>query len=65
MISRKIPDSPPPQQGASNPIIRLTGLCVYLSYTIYFLPESTSLPPPPTQKKEINKNKNNQHATRV
>ena len=25
--SRKIPDSPPPQKGASDPISELTGLC--------------------------------------
>ena len=28
IISRQLPDSPPPQQGASDPISGLTGLCV-------------------------------------
>ena len=32
IISRQLPDSPPPQQGASDPISALTGLCVYLFY---------------------------------
>ena len=34
--SRKIPDSPPPQQGAFDPISELTGLCSYLFYPILF-----------------------------
>ena len=29
IISRQLPDSSPPQQGASDPISALTGLCVY------------------------------------
>ena len=33
IISRQIPDNPPPQQGASDPISGLIGLCVY-----FFLP---------------------------
>ena len=31
-----MPDSPPPQQGASDPISGLTGLCVYLFYPNLF-----------------------------
>ena len=33
-VSRQLPDSPPPQQGAPNPISGLThtGLCVYLIF---------------------------------
>ena len=34
--SRKIPDSPPPQQGAFDPISELTGLCSYLFYPTLF-----------------------------
>ena len=30
IISRQLPDSPPPQEGASDPISGLTGLCVYI-----------------------------------
>ena len=51
VISRQLPDSPPPQEGASDPISRLTGLCtipgaVYTYSTlIYFLPKSTSFLP--------------------
>ena len=33
---RKIPDSPLPQQGASDPISELTGLCSYLFYPNLF-----------------------------
>ena len=43
VISRQLPDSPPPQEGASDPISRLTGLCtipgaacVYLFYPHIF-----------------------------
>ena len=32
IISKKIPDSPPPRLGASDPISELTGLCSYLFY---------------------------------
>ena len=35
VISRQLPDSPLPQQGASDPICGLTGLCVYLLYPCY------------------------------
>ena len=34
--SRQIPDSPPPQQGDSDPISGLTGLYVYLFYPNLF-----------------------------
>ena len=35
--SRQLPDSPPPpQQGPSDPISGLTGLCVYLFYSHIF-----------------------------
>ena len=34
--SRKIPYSQPPQQGASDPISELTGLCSYLFYPNLF-----------------------------
>ena len=36
VIGRRLPDSPPPQQGASDPISGLTGLCVYLFYLHIF-----------------------------
>ena len=36
IIGRRLLDSPPPQQGASDPIGRLTGLCVYLFYPHIF-----------------------------
>ena len=36
VIGRRLPDSPPPQQGASDPISGLTGLCVYLFYPHIF-----------------------------
>ena len=29
-VTKQLPNSPPPQQGASDPIRGLTGLCVYL-----------------------------------
>ena len=53
IIGRQLPDSPPPQQGASDPISGLTGLCVYLFHpVIYSFPNQhhfpqilTSLPP--------------------
>ena len=32
IISRELPDSPPQQEGAPDPITGLTGLCVYLFY---------------------------------
>ena len=35
-IGRQLPDSPPPQQDASDPISGLTGLCVYLFYPHIF-----------------------------
>ena len=36
IIGRRLLDSPPPQQGASDPISGLTGLCVYLFYPHIF-----------------------------
>ena len=36
IIGRRLPDSPPLQQGASDPISGLTGLCVYLFYPHIF-----------------------------
>ena len=36
ITSRQIRDSPPPQQGASDPISGLTGLCVYLFFPYLF-----------------------------
>ena len=36
IISRQIPDNPPPQQGASDPISGLTALCVYFFYPNLF-----------------------------
>ena len=36
IISRQLPDSPPPQQGASDPISGLTGLFVYFFYPNLF-----------------------------
>ena len=35
IISRQIPDSPRPQEGASDPISGLTGLCVYVVVQFY------------------------------
>ena len=37
-----MPNSPAPQQGASDPINRLTFLCVYLFYADLFSLKSTS-----------------------
>ena len=34
--SKKRPDSPPPQKGASDPISELSGLCSYLFYPNLF-----------------------------
>ena len=47
IISRKIPETPPPQRGASDPISGLTGLCVYVFYPNLFLSRSNIIPPPP------------------
>ena len=57
IISRQIPDSPPPQQGASDFISGLTGSCVYLFYTNLFPSQINIIPPkkttvmPPLKKK--------------
>ena len=51
---RQIPNSPPPHRGATEPIIRLTVLGVYLFYP-YFFPSQINpipIPPPPPQKKK-------------
>ena len=40
MISRQLPDSPPAQQGASDPISGLTGLCVYQELSNLFYPHT-------------------------
>ena len=40
MISRQLPDSPPAQQGASDPISGLTGLCVYQELCNLFHPHT-------------------------
>ena len=40
MISRQLPDSPPAQQGASDPISGLTGLCVYQELCNLFYPHT-------------------------
>ena len=47
IISRQLPDSPPPQQGASGPISGLTWLCLYLFYPHTFPShcKSKSFPP--------------------
>ena len=47
IISRKIPETPPPQRGASDPISGLTGLCVYVFYPNLFLSRSNIIPPSP------------------
>ena len=47
--SRQKPDSPPPQQGASDPISELTGLCVYLSYTHDLFPSQINFIGPKKQ----------------
>ena len=54
IISRKIPETPPPQRGASDPISGLTGLCVYVFYPNLFLSRSNIIPPSPhpQQKKK-------------
>ena len=41
--SKKIPDSPPLQQAAFDPINELTGLCRVHTFStlVYFLPKST------------------------
>ena len=46
IICRQLPDSPPPQQGASDPFSRLTALVYVYTFStqIYFLPKSTSFP---------------------
>ena len=44
MISRQISESPPTQQGASDPISRLTGLCVYLFFPDLFPSEIKIIP---------------------
>ena len=54
IISRPIPDSPTPQQGASQPIGRLR--CFMYCTLIYLFSKSTSFPTPPPQR-------NNQGAT--
>ena len=46
IISRQLPDSPPPQQGASDPISGLTGLCVYLFYPNLFPSQINIISPP-------------------
>ena len=54
-FSRKMPDSPAPQQGAFKPISELQLQLVYVytfSTLIYFLPKSTSFPPTPPRKKK-------------
>ena len=45
IISRQMPDSPPPQQGASDFISGLTGLCVYLFYPNLFPSQINIIPP--------------------
>ena len=60
IIMRQIPNSPPPQRGANEPIIRLTVLGVYLFYP-YFFPSQINpipIPPPPPQKKKYSNNQN-------
>ena len=52
MISRQISDSPPPPQGASDPISRLTGLCVYLFFPDLFPSEINIVSFPPQKKKQ-------------
>ena len=47
IISRKLPETPPPQRGASDPISGLTGLCVYVFYPNLFLSRSNIIPPSP------------------
>ena len=49
-IGRQIPDSSLPQQGASDPISALSGLCVYLFYPNLFPSQINIPPPPPTPK---------------
>ena len=46
IICRQLPDSPQPQQGASDPISGLTALVYVYTFPtlIYFLPKSTSFP---------------------
>ena len=51
IIGRQITDSPPPQQGASDPISELNGLYVYLFHPFLFPSHINNIPPPPPQKK--------------
>ena len=44
-VTRQLPDSPLPQQGASDPISGLTGLCVHLFYPNLFPSQINIIPP--------------------
>ena len=54
IISGQIPDSPPPQQSASEPISGLTGLRVYLFFPNLFASQINIISP---SKKQKQKNK--------
>ena len=58
-IGRQIPDSSLLQQGASDPISALSGLCLYLFYPNLFQSQINIIPPPPQIK---NNNDNNPNA---
>ena len=51
IISGQIPDSPPPQQSASEPISGLTGLYVYLFFPNLFASQINIIFPSKKQKK--------------
>ena len=51
IISGQIPDSPPPQQSASEPISGLTGLRVYLFFPNLFASQINIISPSKKQKK--------------
>ena len=57
IISRQISDSPPPQQGACEPIFSgLTGLCIHLLYPNLFRFQISIIPPTPSPPKKNNQN---------
>ena len=54
IITRQIPDNPPPKQGAPDPICGLTGLCVYFFYPNLFPSQINIISPPPPKKNTHN-----------
>ena len=56
IISGQIPDSPPPQQSASEPISGLTGLCVYLFFPNLFHSQINIISPSKKQQQQQQQN---------